>query len=246
MNVTPVIGSSEMFICFEDRPSDSPFVERIWRSHSERSDTFSSIAACHWEMVVSNVEGKISLTVRGPETRATNVVCPAEGEWYCVRFKLGTYLTLFPPGELRDRNDVVLPNASRRSFWLNGSAWEYPDFENAETFVNRLVRRGLVAADPLVTSVLKGETHELSKRTAQRRFLRTTGMTLSTIEQLERARRATVKLREGGAILDVAFDEGYCDQAHLTRSLKYFVGQTPGQIISADRQLSFLYNTDPA
>ena len=235
-----------MFILFEDRPSDSPFVERIWRSRSERSDTFSSIAACHWEMVVSKVANNISLTVRGPETRATNVECPAEGEWFCVRFKLGTYLTILPPGELRDRNDVVLPNATQRSFWLNGSAWEYPGFENAETFVNRLVHRGLVAADPLVTAIINSQTHELSTRTAQRRFLRTTGMTLSAIEQIERARRATIKLREGGAILDVAYDEGFFDQAHLTRSLKYFVGQTPGQIISADRQLSFLYNTASA
>jgi hypothetical protein len=235
-----------MFISFEDRPSDSPFVERVWRSRSERSDTFSSIAACHWEMVVSKVGNDISLTVRGPETRATEVECPGEGEWFCVRFRLGTYLTLFPPGELRDRNDIVLPNAAQRSFWLNGSAWEYPNFENAETFVNRLVHRGLVAVDPLVTAVIEGQAHELSTRTAQRRFLRTTGMTLSTIGQIERARRATVKLREGRTILDVAYDEGYFDQAHLTRSLKYFVGQTPGQIISADRQLSFLYNTGPA
>ena len=195
-------------------------------------------------MVVSKLEGKLSLTVRGPETRATSVECPAEGEWFCVRFKLGTYLALLPPGELRDHNDVVLPNATGRSFWLQGSAWEYPDFENAETFVKRLVNRGLVAADPLITAVLKGETHELSTRTAQRRFLRTTGMTLSAIEQIERARRATVQLRHGRPILDVAFDEGYFDQAHLTRSLKYFVGQTPGQIISADRQLSFLYKTE--
>ena len=29
-----------MFIIFEDRLSDSPFVERVWRCHSERAGTF--------------------------------------------------------------------------------------------------------------------------------------------------------------------------------------------------------------
>ncbi|HKP68907.1 MAG TPA: AraC family transcriptional regulator, partial [Pyrinomonadaceae bacterium] len=158
---------------------------------------------------------------------------------------VGTYLNLFPPGKLRDKNDVNLPDAATRSFWLNGSAWEYPNFENAETFVNRLIRRGLVSVDPVVTDVLKGRPSELTTRTAQRRFLRTTGLTHTTIEQIERARHATLLLKQGHSILDVVFETGYYDQAHLTRSLKHFVGQTPTQIIRAEEQLSFLYKTEP-
>jgi hypothetical protein len=34
-----------MFILFDDRPSDSPFIERVWRCHSERGGLFYSIAA---------------------------------------------------------------------------------------------------------------------------------------------------------------------------------------------------------
>lgn len=104
------------FIFFEDRPSDSPFVERVWRSHSEKGGLFCSMAACHWEMVVSRHEGKTSLIVRGPETSASTVDCPAHGEWFAIRFKLGTYMPLLPPSMLRDRNDIELPNASSRSF----------------------------------------------------------------------------------------------------------------------------------
>ena len=229
------------FIIFEDRPSDSPFVERVWRSHSERADTFNSVATPHWEMVVSRHAGETSFIVRGPETSATTVECPADGEWFAIRFKLGTFMPLLPTSERRDRNDVILPDASTRSFWLNGSAWEYPNFENAETFVKRLVDRGLVTADPMVTS----PPFEVSDRTMQRRFLRTTGMTRSTADQIERARRATLLLRQGHSILDVVFETGYYDQAHLTRSLKHFIGLTPARIARADQQLSFLYNTDP-
>jgi AraC-like DNA-binding protein len=232
-----------MFIIFEDRPSDSPYVERVWRCHSERAGTFHSMAASQWEMVVTRHRGKTILTVRGPETRATTADCPAEGEWVAIRFKLGTFMPLLPARNLRDRQDVTLPEVTSRSFWLNGSAWEYPDFENAEIFVKRLVNDGLIAADLSVDSVLQGQRQELSVRSAQRHFLQATGVTHGTIRQIERARHATNLLKEGVSILDTVHKAGYYDQAHLTRSLKYLIGQTPGQIIRAEEQLSFLYKT---
>jgi hypothetical protein len=236
---------TRQFIVFDDRPSDSPFVEKIWRSHSERAGTFQSIAACHWEMVVTRLEGQTSLTVRGPETRATSADCPAYGEWCAIRFKLGTFMPRLRPGDLRDRNDVTLPSASSRSFWLNGSAWEYPDFENADTFVERLVRGGWIAADPSVSAALRGRLQERTLRTLQRRFLQVTGLTQGTIRQIERARLATNLLKQGVSILDAVEAAGYYDQAHLTRSLKRWIGQTPAQILRTDPQLSFLYKTGP-
>ena len=138
---------------------------------------------------------------------------------------------------------MTLPEATSRSFWLNGSAWEYPDFENAETFVKRLVHDGLIAADPSVDAALRGQSKALSILTAQRHFLQATGITHSTIRQIERARHATNLLKQGVSILDAVYEAGYFDQAHLTRSLKRLIGQTPAQIIRAEQQLSFLYNT---
>ena len=184
-----------MFIVFEDRPSDSPFVERVWRCHSERAGTFHSMAASHWEMVVTRHKGKTFLTVRGPETKATTADCPAEGEWVAIRFKLGIFMRLLPASNLRDRRDVTLPEATSRTFWLNGSAWEYPDFENAETFVRRLADGGLIAIDPSVDSALQGQRRGLSLRSAQRHFLRATGITHSTIRQIERIVGCTAATR---------------------------------------------------
>ena len=232
-----------MFLIFDDRPSDSPFIERIWRCHSECAGTFLSIAATHWEMVVTRHKGKTTLTVRGPETKAATLDCPAEGEWLGIRFKLGTFMPRLPARNLLDHRDVTLPEATDRSFWLNASAWEYPDFENAEIFVNRLVHDGLIAVDVAVDASLRGQRQELSIRSAQRHFLQATGMTQSTIRQIQRARYATNLLKQGVSILDTVHETGYFDQAHLTRSLKYFIGQTPAQIIRADNQLSFLYKT---
>ncbi len=232
-----------MFLIFNDRPSDSPFVERVWRCHSERAGTFLSIAASHWEMVVTRHDGKTTLTVRGPERSAATLDCPAEGEWLGIRFKLGTFMPHLPARNLLDRKDVTLPEATGQSFWLNGSAWEYPDFENAETFVNRLVHDGLIAVDLPVKAALQGRPQNMSTRSAQRHFLQATGMTHSTIRQIERARHATNLLKHGVSILDTVPEAGYFDQAHLTRSLKYLIGQTPAQIIRGNKQLSYLYKT---
>lgn len=184
------------------------------------------------------------LTVRGPETKPSLAECPGEGEWTGVCFKLGAFLPLFPAAALRDRQDANLPQASSRSFWLNGSAWEYPNFENIETFVARLVQRGLIVVDPTVAAAQRGEGMGRTKRTQQRRFLAATGITQTTIRQIERARQATRLLQQGVGVLDVVAAAGYFDQAHLTHALQRLVGLTPGQIARGEEQLSLLYNTD--
>jgi AraC-like DNA-binding protein len=204
------------------------------------------MATSNCGIVVTRLAGKTSLTVRGPETRATIADCPADGEWIGFHFKLGTFMPLLPAGVLRDRNDVTLGEASGRSFWLNGSAWEYPTFENAEAFVQRLTNARLIVTDPCVQDVLRGRAHERSPRTDQRHFSRATGMTYGSIRQIERARHATILLRQRASLADAAYEAGYFDQAHLTRSLKRFVGQTPGEIARSEQQLSLLYNTAEA
>lgn len=232
------------FIHFEDRDSDHPFVEKVWRCHSERADTFLSVAASNFEMVVTRLGGKNFLTLRGPETTATTLDCPAEGEWTAIRFKVGTFMPRFLPGSLRDHEDVTLPPATGRSFWLNGSALDYPDFDNAETFVRRLASCGMLARDPIADDTLLRRPSALSLRSAQRHFLRSTGVTYTAFRQIERARHATNLLREGVSILDVVSRMGYFDQAHLTRSLRRFIGETPTGITQGQKQLSFLYKTN--
>ena len=242
----PMQTKSE-FIHFEDRASDHPFVEKVWRCRSDRADTFLSVAANNFELVLTRLAGKAFLTLRGPETMATTMACPAEGEWIAIRFKVGTFMPRFLPATLRDHRDVTLPSATGgHTFWLDGSALEYPDFDNAETFVKRLAKSGILALDPIVEDTLQRRPGELSLRSVQRHFLRSTGVTYATFRQIERARYATNLLREGVSILDVVSRVGYFDQAHLTRSLGRFIGETPNKIIQGQKQLSFLYKTSPA
>src|SRR5215470_10521929 len=156
-------GKSD-FIHFEDRASEHPFVEKVWRCHSDRADTFLSIAANNFEVAITRLGGKSFLTLRGPETTATTLDCPAGGEWTCIRFKVGTFMPRFLPGSLRDHKDVTLPAATGHSFWLNGSALEYPEFDNAETFVKRLTKSGMLDRDPIVEDALQRRPGGLSWR----------------------------------------------------------------------------------
>jgi AraC-like DNA-binding protein len=218
-------------LSYEERTSLSPFIERIWHSHSEYAGSFASIAATHWEIVVTKYEGKTTLTVRGPETKATHLEYPAGAEWVGIDFKLGTYMPHFPPKSLVNFNDVNLPNASSQSFWLQGSAWQFPTYENVDTFVDRLVCEGLLVHDPVVETILAGHPQALKTRAIQGRFLRATGLPLKVIQQIKRARHAAVRLGQGAGIIDTAYEAGYFDQSHLTRALKHFIGFTPANIL---------------
>jgi hypothetical protein len=235
-----------MLFNFKERLSDSPFVERIWHSYTERTGPFLSIATSHWEMVVSKYHGHTVVTVRGPETKITPFdVTFTGGEYFGIIFKHGTVLPYLPVDAIVD-GDVDLPDASSKSFWLNGFAWQFPTYENADTFVDRLVREGLLVRDPIVQSTLRGEPQELSPRSIQRRFVQATGLTQGVLRQIDRARQATILLQEGVSILDTVDRIGYADQAHLTRSLKYFIGKTPTQIIrkTEPAQTSLLFKTE--
>jgi hypothetical protein len=235
-----------MIFNFEERPSDSPFVERIWRTQSERTGDFFSVAASQWEMVLSKYHGETTVTVRGPETKATSLhVSLVGGEFFGIIFKYGAFMPHFPVSSLVD-GDLDLPDASSKSFWLNSAAREFPNYENADTFVEKLVREELLVCDPIIGPVLRGDPQELSTRSIQRRFVQATGLTQGSIRKIERARYATILLQQGISILDTVERAGYSDQAHLTRALKHLIGKTPAQIInrSEPEQMSLLFKTE--
>src|SRR5215472_4249813 len=100
------------------RPSDSSFVETVWHAQSERAGSFISMAATHWEMVITKYRGKTIFTVRGPETKATPLRYQWIGaEWIGIRFRLGTYMPHLPLWNLVDHRDANLPVATNTSFY---------------------------------------------------------------------------------------------------------------------------------
>lgn len=219
-----------MKFVFEERPSDSPFIEAIWRTRSD-GGTFISAAASNMELVVTRQKGRLSLTVRGPETKASPAPIPEDAEMFGMIFKLGTFMPHLPFTSLVN-GSINLPEGAGKTFWMQGASWEFPTFDNADTFLARLVRQGLMAHDPVVSATLHGKLTDLSARALQRRFLRATGLTQQTMAQIERARHAMTLLQQGVPILDTMLQAGYYDQSHMTRSLKLLIGQTPAQILN--------------
>jgi hypothetical protein len=222
--------SGMMDFVFEGRASDSPLVESVWRTQSNHSGSFISSAATQMGIVVTKYQGNTTFTIRGPETKASLADCPADAEFFGIIFKLGTFMPHLPTKSVSDRNDLNLPFATANAIWLNHHVWQLPTYENADTFVAQLVRQGVLAYEPVVDAMIQGEIPDYAVRTLQYRFLRATGLTHSTLRQIERARHAVRLLEQGTSILDTTYEAGYFDQAHLTRSLKRYFGQTPSQM----------------
>lgn len=214
----------------EERPSDSPYVETITRGYTVGNGQTIRPAESHWHMVLVRYQGERMLVLTGSLTTSGIVAYTAGAEILWIKFKLGTFMPHLPARDLRDK-ETILPEARRDSFWLKGSAWQFPDYDNVETFVDRLVRAQILVHDPLVQDVLQGQLPEIAPRTLRHRFLRSTGLTQGYIYQFERAKKAQELLQQGASILDTVDEAGYYDQPHLTRSLKQLTGYTPAQIL---------------
>ena len=203
----------------------------------------TSIATVHWDLVFWQHRGQVRVAVQGPEPKASPAPVPEDATFFGIVFSLGTSLSHLPVNRLVN-GSAEIPDATRRSFWLNGSAWCLPDYDNAEGFVRRMVREGALVCDPVVTAALRGEHADVSERTVQRRFVAATGLTRDVIRQIGRARQAAVLIQEGLPAHDVVYRLGYFDQPHLARSLTRYVGRTATQLRdrvlrSESRGLSF-------
>lgn len=232
-----------MFLAFEDRPSTSPYVERVWRCHSRQGGLFLSMAEGNIELVVTKLPQLVAVTLRGPSTYGGQIECPPNGQWLTIRFALGTHFPRLPTGALIDRQGLNLPVVGKSHFWLSDLKWEIPTFENAEDFVDRLAMAGVIAREHSVGAVVEGDVTWMSQRSVQRRFVATMGMTLGGFQQIRRARHAATLLVDGYTILDASYEAGYFDQAHMTKAMRRLIGTTPAKLVREKPQLSFSYKT---
>jgi hypothetical protein len=214
---------------FEGRESDSPYIEAVWRGLAGSEYAPVCPASGRWHLLFLKQKGKVNVSVEGPLTRATPVTQDEGTSWFGVTFQLGTFLPAVPVRNLLNER-AMLSLAGKTSFELVGSSFQFPDYDNVETFVERLVHEDLLVSDLIVKAVLAGHLPEMSLRTVRRRFLFATGLTYKMISQIERANQAANLLDRGVSLLDAAYQVGYADQSHMTRSLKHFIGYTPAHL----------------
>jgi hypothetical protein len=221
-----------MTIQAEQRQSDSSYVQTVMRGVTLSAGTPIRPAEVSWHMVFVRHAGRVLALLVGPWTASGSVAYGAGADILWIKFKPGVFMPHLPTRRLLNA-ETPLPQAAGQSFWLNSSTWQLPDYENTDTFVNRLIREDVLVYDPVVSAALHHEPHDSSARTVRHRFLQATGVTQSHIRQVERAQRAAAMLRSGMSILDVVHEAGYYDQPHLTRAMTQYIGYTPAQIARA-------------
>jgi AraC-like DNA-binding protein len=217
---------------FEGRGSDSPYIEAVWRGGAGKEYAPVCPASGQWHLLFLKQHDKLKISVEGPLTRATPVAQPEGTEWLGVTFPLGTFLPALSINSLLD-DRALLPLTTKTSFHLAGSSWHIPDYENVETFIERLVRQDLLVSDPVVKAVLAHRPLEMSLRTVRRRFVLATGLPYKKIAQIERAKQAAALLEQSVSLIDAAYQAGYANQSHMTRELKHYIGYTPALIARA-------------
>jgi AraC-like DNA-binding protein len=219
-----------MTLFFEARLSDSPYIETVTHGYTFGAGSPLRPAELHWHMVFVKHSGQSQLLVVGPWTTAGVATWDGEAEILWIKFKLGTFMPHLPTSYLTDC-EMPLPEASGNNFWLKSEAWQFPSYDNTETFVHKLVHEETLVRDPIILAALSDQLYpdEVAPRTLRHHFLRATGLTQKHIQQVQRAQRAAALLQQGVSILDTVHEVGYFDQPHLTRSLKRFFGKTPAQ-----------------
>lgn len=218
-----------MTLFTEGRLSDSPFVDSIWRGRADADQTLMCPADGRWNLSFAKLNGRLKVLVEGPMTKAVPKTHVEGIDWLVIKLKLGVFLPAVSAREYLN-GSALLPETASQSFWLHSAIWQMPDYENADTFVDWLVRDEVVQLNPLVNAVLQDQPRTVAERTLRHHFQQTTGLTQSHIRQIERARDAMSLLQQDISILDVVDRLGYADQPHLTRSLKRFMGYTPRQV----------------
>src|SRR5262249_46374728 len=139
-----------------ERGSDSPYIEAIMQGRSVGEGLTTRPAECHWHMVFTTYKGAVQPIFVGALTTA-GVLPYVDGiELLWIKFRIGTCMPHLPAKQFVNV-ETTLPDASSQSFWLKGSAWQFPSYENVETFVDRLVREEILVRDPVVDAALRDE-----------------------------------------------------------------------------------------
>jgi hypothetical protein len=221
---------------YEDKPSNSRFVDLVWRTHDTSDGTYLAAADACWDMIFIRSGDETRVLLSGPSSNITPVPYKAGNRNFGIRFTRGSFLTHVPASAMVDTT-IALPMPSSDTFELAGAVWALPSYDTVEDFVTGLERAGLLSDDPVVLAVLRGDDPTTSPRSTQRHFSHVTGLTANRIRQIVRARAAAEMLQRGDSILDVTHELGYADQAHLTRDLKRLTGFTPGQTRERDERI---------
>lgn len=110
----------------------------------------------------------------------------------------------------------------------------------------RVIRSTGVSSDPAGSVQEVAESYGVSLRTLQRRFLTQVGVPPKRFSRIVRFHRVCVAWRhEPDTLARVAADCGYCDESHLVRDFRAFVGEPPVSFMNSLAAFTSLFLSRP-
>lgn len=216
---------------YEERHPDSRVLECVWQARATRDERYLVPAVEYWDLwFAREPDGTVLAGLIGP-TLGHRWIRSTIGE-HSWGIQLKAHVVLPGASKLLLRGGEQLLAVHAGNVTIAEHSIPVPEFEDLERFTDRLLELDVLRDDGHVRRMLSGDDAGYSERQRQRRVRAVTGLTRKQIEQLSRAREAYALLLQGTPPAECAERCGFADQAHLTRSLSAFHGQTPGQVLS--------------
>ena len=210
----------------DEKLSRSPLVDFLWRSEDLTDGVYVASADASWDMIFTRTQdGKATVLLCGPAFKTAHVPYSRGDKHVGICYKPWAALRGIPKTTMLNRGEF-LPMSSKKSFVLQGITWKFPTFETMDEFVAEQEHRGLLRADPVIRDVLTNKPVDMSLRSLQRYFMKTTGMSPRRVRQINNARTAVKLLRQGHTLSEAAYELDYADLPHMTRMLRRYTGYT--------------------
>lgn len=201
-----------------------------WRAVADHDGIYTGLAMEYWTFFFREENGTREVAIGSPHAETLDLPYKKGGVYWGILLKPHLFMPWLSKQNMSP-SGFALPT-TKKSLFIDTFEVAIPAYENAEYFVNELIKQGIIIASPLVEKALAGKP-SLSERTVQRHVVQVAGLTKRELLRVRKACYAYALLQKGMSIGDVVNEAGYTDQAHLTKSLKLLAGQTPGQILAA-------------
>ena len=210
---------------YEQLHSKLPFVDCIWHARIAKSEEFGDAAKETWGLAFTrHSDGTFAAELIGSSYRHRKLDAIEGDKYWGVEFNALVTVQNIDKRELTGHL-VQLP-VEGGLFQLGGVTHTIPLFDELNCFCSQLQEQGIIQYNESGIT----DTSMRSVRSNQRHYRKIIGLTKKQTQQIKRAEKAATLLRSGIRPIDVAVEAGYADQAHMTRALKTFLGETPAII----------------
>lgn len=243
---------------YKPSPHLQPYVDTFWVSKNEDCTTECKILPDGFIDIVFDInEGTEFLSnddirISGMMTAYRNIKSRSQSKTLGVRFKAGQLgsLSKFPFSEIKNstiRASDLLPNFN---ISLMEKLIEKDNLPSrialVETALIRQIAKVNARKDRLIPSVCEviqakyqtinlasvASEHHISARQLERRFKASVGVSMKEYQSIIRFKKAleSISKNHGTSLLLTAFDHGYFDHAHLTKSFNKMAGVNPSEL----------------